>query len=477
MGEKGRLLVCINADTKNNGEITSAKIGDFYTSYNDSKKAYCATVSNDNKYLNNKLSLVNSSGKKWISYNSFSKDTEKPTGLITINSIGNTYNSNKVNTYIDFSDKTSKIDKVMFQNENYTTFVNGQNGYEKRLTFNNLVLTSSLDGSIKKLSAAIYDKAGNEIEVKSSDYIVYKACQPTNIVADGDWYNKSGASCSKVCGSGTVAQEQKQKDKKSGTACETISRNGSCNTMGCCDKTEVYKTTTGTWGTCSKTCGTGQRSRTDVESLRSAYDHKTTCGTRNVTKTENCNTQSCLSLTKISGVDATYCSLRNPWGYSTKYYTDSITSSNCRDVNSNPRVTFKNINGSISGTTAKISVTLDIYSTSWEMLATSSNDNNKRVICVTNGNTFSNSTCVSNSVEIKSKSSTWKSNTQVLRDKEVTMTVDNVNNYSNLAFKIYSPGHGVNAKPTCTHTSGASCNTSTGSPFIFQSAYFFKVNK
>ena len=160
-----------------------------------------------------------------------------------------------------------------------------------------------------------------------------------------------------------------------------------------------------------------------------------------------------------------------------KKYNESITGNNCRDTNSNPRIKFSNISGSISGTKATIKVTLDIYSTNWEMLATSSNNNNARNICIVSSNKFSSGKCISNSVEIKSKSGKWNSNQHVLSGKTVTLTVNNVDDYNNLAFRVYSPGKGVNANPTCTHSSGYNCKTSTGSPFIFQSDYFFKVNK
>lgn len=250
LGENGVLFTCIKADTKKNGKIVSAKVGDFNTSYNETNKSYCASVISDNKYLGVKFTLVNTSGKKWIAYNDINKDTKKPTGMITINSTETKYSSNVVNTYLDFSDEMSKVGIVKFQNKEYTNFVKGENGYEKRLSFNNVKLTNSLDGSIKNLNATIYDNAGNENIIKSSNYVVYKSCKEENLVADGDWYDKKGATCSVPCGGGTIAQEQKQKDKFSGTSCGIKTRIGKCNSQLC--PTTTKKTTTTTKKTTTK---------------------------------------------------------------------------------------------------------------------------------------------------------------------------------------------------------------------------------
>lgn len=410
----------LNISTNNNGKITEVN----KTEKNDS----LCSLSNDNNTLNcNKEGIttvnvvvtnVNGKSAKWTGELKIDKTVP---GVTNVNLRSQkSYNSNLVFGSFTVEDNVSGINYVTSNIPNAST---GQTKWyrngDKEWVIDKYSgkAADDLDGS--KVTMKIYaeDMAGNQNEQYSNDYNIYKECSST-----------------------------------------------------------TTSTSNGSWSSCSKSCGGGTRTRTITTTKKDAYTNKT-CDKATKTETQKCNTQSCLSLTKISGVDSTYCSLRNPWGYSNKKYNEEITGNNCRNTNSNPRVIFSNINGTINGTTATISVTLDIYSTSWEMLATSSDNDNARYICVTNSNKFSSGKCISNSVEIKSKSSKWSANSHVLNGKKVTLTIKNVDDYSNLAFKIYSPGKGVNANPTCTHSSGSNCKTSTGSPFVFQSSYFFKVNK
>lgn len=403
--------------TNGNGKIDRIIIGD-KTVIDEKYNIYDITNETSNQTLN--VEVINKSGKKYITQVSYSRDITEPTGEVKI-SPSTTWNSKKVNLSFSASDNLSGLNSVKLNND-----IDVFNGKIKEKTWSRDSFSYTLSGDysgnqVKSVDITITDEAGNARTVTSNSYTLYTNCQSGNMVYDGDWYNKKGAKCSKTCGTGYITQERKRKDKNSGDSCAVDTRNAKCNTQSC-TTTKKY------------------------------------------------------SISKISGVDSKYCSLRNPWGYSTKKYNESITKNNCRNTNSNPRVEFSNISASISGTTATIKVTLNIYSTSWEMLGTSSNSNNARSICITNGNKFSTSKCISNLVQIKSKSSTWKSYSHVLTNKTVTLTVNNINKYDKLAFKIYSPGKGVNANPTCTHSSGYNCKTSTGSPFIFQSAYLLKVS-
>lgn len=402
--------------TNGNGKISTVKIENNIA--NGNTNVYDITDETNYKKLN--IEVTNQSGKKYITQVSYRRDITKPSGSLNITS-STSWNSKNVKLSFDGSDNLSGINIVKLNDK--TNVFNGITGIK---TWSRSSYSYTLDGNYngnqtKTLSMVISDVSGNESVINSNTYTLYTKCQTGNMIYDGDWYNKRGVTCSKTCGTGYITQERKRKDKNSGDSCPVDTREAKCNTQSC-TTTKKY------------------------------------------------------TITKISGVDSKYCSLRNPWGYSTKKYNESITKNNCRDTNNNPRVEFSNISGSVSGTTATIKVSLNIYSTSWEMLGTSSNSGNARSICISDGNKFSTSKCVSNSVEIKSKSATWKSNSHVLNNKTITLTVNNVNKYDKLAFKIYSPGKGVNANPTCTHSSGYNCKTSTGSPFIFQSAYLFEVN-
>ena len=413
--------VKLKIETDNNGPIENIDSSDSGTLCDLNKEDeifYC------NKEGTSNLSVIvtNKAGKsaKWTGDIKIDKTAPKIEGVSLRSAEGN-YNSNKVFGSFKIEDTTSGIHTVEsnIPNKNGETdwFLNGDNRWEiKDYTG---YAADTLDGSKITLKITAYDVAGNKsVAQDDEEYTIYKQCSKTK---------------------------------------ETTSYSN--------------------WSACSKSCGGGTQSRTKTVVEKDYYKNDIECRSASSKESRECNTQPCLSLTKISGVDSTYCSLRNPWGYSTKKYNESITGNNCRDTNSNPRIKFSNISGSISGTKATIKVTLDIYSTNWEMLATSSNNNNARNICIVSSNKFSSGKCISNSVEIKSKSGKWNSNQHVLSGKTVTLTVNNVDDYNNLAFRVYSPGKGVNANPTCTHSSGYNCKTSTGSPFIFQSDYFFKVNK
>ena len=468
LGENKKIKICIKADTNNNGPIISASIsGNKATK--DENGEFCIDKEEDGIH-NLEASLVNASGKRWKQAFSVKKDTQKPEGIINAFSNSKSYNSNVTNINVNVKDNLKRFSKIIINNKSYSNFTDEgvKDGYDKVLTQNNFKLSNSLDGKTYQINAKIYDEAGNEGKANKK-YKVYLDCQESNLETTGSWYNKKGATCSNKCG-GTIDQEINTRDKNSKNVCsQKKTRKANCGGL------KLAKTVLKDCGECSKTCGGGTKTCKKYNYYVSTIDESKSCGKKEVgTRSKSCNTNSCVSISKISA-DTTYCSLRNPWGYSKKKYNEEIKGNNCRDTSNNPRIILSNIKASLSGKKATINVTLDIYSTSWEMLATSSNSNNARKICVADSDKFSASDCVSNSVEIKSKSSTWNSYSHVLDSKTVTLTISDVSKYSKLSLIVYSPGHGVKHNPTCTHSSGYNCVSSTGAPFIFQSAYLFEV--
>lgn len=99
--------------------------------------------------------------------------------------------------------------------------------------------------------------------------------------SDGKNEYSSWGSCTKSCGTGTQTRTNT-------CALVTTGLSQNCNTQDCCSKTEFSHY--GDWGSCSVTCGGGTRYR-DIH-LKSSYDGSA-CGTSPTQDSESCNTHAC----------------------------------------------------------------------------------------------------------------------------------------------------------------------------------------
>ena len=141
----------------------------------------------------------------------------------------------------------------------------------------------------------------------------------------GDW-----STCTKKCGTGTKTRTVKTYSTYTGNQCTSTTETVNCNTMGCCD--EVTYGDWGSYNTCSKTCGTGTKSRTRTK--YSAYDSSKTCGTE--TDTVDCNTHTCCSSTTVSSYGSWEgCSKTCGTGkeYRDVYYKSTYDGSSCGSTN------------------------------------------------------------------------------------------------------------------------------------------------
>ena len=135
-------------------------------------------------------------------------------------------------------------------------------------------------------SYRLCDIAGNCSDSKTTTVKIVNACSSTTTTWSGTW-----GTCSKKCGTGTQTMSGTKYSTYDGSNCGTTSKTQNCNTQDCCSSTTT--TWSGTWGTCSKKCGTGTQTMSGTK--YSTYDSSVSCGSDS--KSQNCNTQDCCSST------------------------------------------------------------------------------------------------------------------------------------------------------------------------------------
>lgn len=143
-----------------------------------------------------------------------------------------------------------------------------------------------IDG--KKYYLCAKDHAGN---INEKEITAYKMCEKTK---DSGWQNVG--TCSKACGSGIQEQENTVYDYYTNDYCGTNTRYVSCNTQDCCS--ETYIKTYGKWSSyssCSKSCGTGTKTRSRKLYYYSSYDNSISCGEGIEKDSTTCNTNPCLT--------------------------------------------------------------------------------------------------------------------------------------------------------------------------------------
>ena len=143
----------------------------------------------------------------------------------------------------------------------------------------------------------------------------------------GKWTEWS--TCTVTCGGGKQTRTRKKTSAYDGTSCGTDKETRDCNTQTCCSSTYASP---GSWGTCSKSCGTGTQSRT--VNYYSNYNNQWCSST---TQSQNCNTHSCCS--------STYYGSSSSWGscsascgggtqYQEHYYYSNYTGEYCSKTTS-----------------------------------------------------------------------------------------------------------------------------------------------
>lgn len=297
--------VVVYPKTNGNGPIISTIIG------NITGTEYKIIDETSGKTLN--IIVTNSSGKKYMTQISYRRDVTLPDGNISIKS-KDTWPSRNVKLNFDVNDNLSGIEFVKIGNTNY---LENKNVGKLKWTKNNVDYSFEnnikYDGSTKNVLVKIKDKAGNENTI-SNQYTLYKECEVQNRVTDGNWYNKSDATCSNKCGNGKILQESNTKDKNSNNNCSNkTTRYSDCGGI------KIQK---GSWSEYGK-CKGGIKTRTRTVKKISTYDGSV-CSSDTEKDTKNCTTCEITKSNDIYGMIDSFdinlgvnvsCNGIGPWTY------------------------------------------------------------------------------------------------------------------------------------------------------------------
>ncbi len=195
----------------------------------ENNNVYSYKVQEDGIKNNVQIVVANKAGKTVTYRTSWKKDTTVPNGNTSIAST-KSYNSNIVNLSItNFTDATSGIAKAVIPSSEIDANLFSNGSYTKK----NYSLSSSLDGKSYSVLVKLYDKAGNERKLSTLNYLVYKECSVTSSkVSTGNW-----SKCSKACGGGTQSRTNVTMVVDNNTSKTCSSKNNietqKCNVAAC----------------------------------------------------------------------------------------------------------------------------------------------------------------------------------------------------------------------------------------------------
>lgn len=169
----------------------------------------------------------------------------------------------------------------------YNSYVNNTTDNKNwSIDYNITHPSSNLDGKQRTIYVTIKDSANNKVN-KAVTYTPYTECSNSNkVYTDANW-----SACTNECGTdGTQYKNFDMRDVNTGKTCSSGKDYNACHRRDCCSSKKVGSYSS--WGACSKSCGTGTRSR-DVNYV-SSYNGES-CGTVKGESTESCNTNACSS--------------------------------------------------------------------------------------------------------------------------------------------------------------------------------------
>ena len=216
--------------------------------------------------------------------NSYTVRIDKHKPVITsfsVTSNSSKYSSITISISMTGTDAISGITHMCYRVDNSSS--SGCNWYETSSSYSTTHTFPESDynsGTSHTVYVFAKDRANN-VQVSSKTYKVYRYCTNEEIYRYGSW-----GSCSAKCNGGTKYRTAYWRDVYfTSHSCGTSTDSTSCNTMDCCSSTY---SSTGSWGSCSKSCGGGKKKRTIT--YYSNYDGRT-CSTSS--ESTSCNTQAC----------------------------------------------------------------------------------------------------------------------------------------------------------------------------------------
>ena len=234
---------------------------------------------------------------KTVTFGTYKIDNLPPViNSLSVSSTNQSYNTLKAKVNINATDNnmlSSQNDvKVCIKTNTSSCSSNDYKAYAS--SYDITLPGGKYDGSKKTVYVYVKDNAGN-VTSKTVDYTLYKECSTS--ILDSNNLKEKGT-CSKKCGGGTRLDTYGKKDKYTGVQCSgTAKKQETCNTMECCSKTDKEPQSWVGWSTCSASCGGGSQSRSRTVIYKSAYDSSIECKRETENETQSCNTMGCCSKT------------------------------------------------------------------------------------------------------------------------------------------------------------------------------------
>lgn len=247
----------------NAGNMISAESSLISTPLGESGKLYLIIHSENLRDLYDNLWSYNNSN--YVAFGPFAIDNKAPVfdGTSNVVSSEASYNCDVPRLSISVTDDVTPTSELKMC-VSYSGFCTDWEAFNPTKNLDSIP-GFQYDGSTYKVYVSVKDLANN-VANKEFSYKSYVHCSSTT--PDGDWVGDCP-----VCGTNVeISQTRKMKDTYLGSSCPDSSQVYTCSVPTCCSSTNKECTAWSDYGTCSRACSTGTKSRTRSCINVSAYD-------------------------------------------------------------------------------------------------------------------------------------------------------------------------------------------------------------